>query len=144
MRPCYLAKMSCPPWHCLIILSNPGDSEKMSVRICVNFEPCCNGTATQMQGQSHTTFCSAFLLFFSSGVRPVCGCCGGLCFIWYFSALLLCLTDFQIHRECRVCLGSRNLYSPVRRAVQKIFGLIFILASGNFLLCFKGVGRENM
>lgn len=86
---------------------------------------------------------------YACGVCPVCGCCGGLlfCFIWYFSALLLCLTDLHMHRECRICLvyerGSRNLYSPMRRAVQKIFGLIFILAPGNFLLCVlrKWAGR---
>ena len=50
-----------------------------------------------------------------------------------------------MHVDHWICLayerGSRILYVPVRRAVQRLFGLIFILASGNFLLCVLESGQ---
>lgn len=48
--------------------------------------------------------------------------------------------DLHMHVDYWICLvyerGSRSLYVPVRRAVQTLCGLIFILASGNFYSMF--------
>lgn len=70
---------------------------------------------------------------------------GALLLFNLFSALPLGPADLHMHMDHWICLvsegGSRSLYAPVRRAVQKLFGLIFILALGNFLLCALGSGQ---
>lgn len=62
-----------------------------------------------------------------------------------FSALPLGPADLHMHMDHWICLvserGSRSLYATMRRAVQKLFGLIFILALGDFLLCALGSGQ---